>query len=369
MQKKMLHTVGRASVVIIVILVVFFFFRYMFHIIYPIAISSLLASFIHPWITFAYDRFHIPRIVSTCVILLCTIGLISWVLVFVITELFQGTTYLADKIPTYIQFFSVYIENVIHLYILPMYEKIAVLFSSLPSTHQENMSRNIYGLLNEMTDILVIFIQYILKSAPTVLSVFPQSIAMIGFIIVATFLLAIDYDTYVRQVHWILPKYIIEHALHAGSYIKQTFLGYMKAQMKIVLLTCLLLFIGLTTIGVQHAFTIVAFVAFVDFLPYIGTGVIFIPWIIYMFFTQQYDFTIQLSIIYGIVVIVRQIIEPKMISAHLNLRPITTLFALFIGFQLWGLIGMLLAPMTLIVLSGIYQAGSFHLIWKYITGS
>lgn len=369
MQKKTLLTIGRACIVMSVFSFGFLFFRYTFHIIYPIAIACVLASCIHPLITFAQDRYHVPRILSTCLILLGMVGFIIWLSFFVITELIQGSTYLAEKVPTYIQFFTVTIERFMHLYILPMYEKITILFSSLPSAHQENITQHIYGLLHELTDILATFIQYMFKSIPTILSMFPHSIAMIGFISLATFLLAIDFDTYVNQIQSVLPKNMIAHIIHVGKQIKRTFLGYVLAQIKIILLTSVLLFIGLTIIDINHAFTIVAFAALADFLPYIGIGVIFIPWIAYMFLTSQYEMTIQLSGMYAIVVIIRQLIEPKMVSAHLNLRPITTLFALFIGFQLWGVIGMLLAPITLIVLSGIYQAGTFHLIWKYIIGS
>src|SRR5699024_5117492 len=224
MQKKTLHGIGRACVVISVLLGAVFFFRYMFHIIYPIAIACLLATLIHPFITFVQERYHIPRIISTCFILLGMIGFISWMIFFVITELIQGSAYLADKVPTYIQFFTASIEHFIHLYILPMYEKVTMFFSSLPTVHQENISQNIYGFLNEMTDILATFVQYLLKSVPTILSIFPQSIAMIGFIIIATFLLAIDFDTYIHQVQSIIPKKMLHHILHVGSHIKRTFL-------------------------------------------------------------------------------------------------------------------------------------------------
>lgn len=366
MRKQTLDKIGRACIVISILFLCVVVVRYTFHMLYPIVIAFLLAALLHSPITYLHTRYKIPRIASTLVILLMICALIVWAIVFVFAELVQGTSYLAEKIPTHMHFFTEYIEHFIQSFILPMYEKLMAFFSTLHPSHQETIEQNIYGFINQATEVVASFIQYILRNTPAFLSLLPHSIAMLGFISIATFLLVIDFQTYINQIKSIFPNNVRNHGFHVLTHIKKTLFGYIKAQLKIVLLTCVLLYIGLEIIHVKHAFTIVAFTALADLLPYVGTGIIFLPWIIYVFIVGHYELTIQLSIIYALVVVIRQIIEPKMISAHLNLRPITTLLALFIGFQLWGIIGMLLAPMTLIILTGIYQAGTFHLIWKYI---
>lgn len=366
MHKQTLYKIGRLLMIVSLILLCIIFIRYTFHILYPIVIAFLFALLLDTPVTFLHNRYNIPRVASTIILLFLLCVFVIWAIFFVFSELMQGTAYLAEKIPSHIHYFTQYIEHFIQSYMLPFYHKTMALFSTLSPAHQETIEQNIHGFMHQSTEVVLSFIQFVFKNIPAFLSIFPQSLVMIVFIIIATFLLSIDFKTYTNQLQKIIPTHVRSHGLQVLRHIKKTLYGYTKAQVTLVLITCFLLYIGLFMIGVNHALTIVIFAAFVDFLPYIGTGIIFIPWIIYVFITEQFELTIQLSIMYGSVVFIRQIIEPKLISAHLNLRPITALLALFIGFKLWGIIGMLLAPLSLIILTGIYQAGTFHLIWRYI---
>ncbi len=366
MHVQTLKQMGRALMILSIGFISMFLFIYLFQIIYPMLIACLLAALLHPVITLLHERLRIPRIASTCIIVGVVCVSIFWLVFFVITEVIQGTTYLAEKLPTHIVSFTQYIEYFFQHHIVPRYEKIATFFSRLPTVHQQTIEENIHLFLDQMAHTIVTFTQRVLQHIPAVLSVLPQSVAMIGFICIATFLLAIDFDSYVSRVQKLFSSRLQAYIYHVYSHVKTAFWGYAKAQMKLVFLTCILLYIGLVIIDIQHAFTIVIFAMIADFLPYVGTGILFVPWILYLFISGQYSLTISLSILYGVVVIIRQIMEPKFVSAHLNLRPLTALFALFIGFQVWGVMGMLLAPMVLIFLVGVYQAGTFHLIWKYI---
>src|SRR5690625_6811556 len=81
--------------------------------------------------------------------------------------------------------------------------------------------------------------------------------------------------------------------------------------------SCIIL-LGLFILKIEHALTIALLIGFVDVLPLIGTGLVFIPWIGYLFITNDYFLTIGLSLIYMVVVISRQFIEPKILSAHID---------------------------------------------------
>src|SRR5690625_3966716 len=110
--------------------------------------------------------------------------------------------------------------------------------------------------------------------------------------------------------------------------------------------------------------TLIALV--VDFVPYIGMGVLFIPWIIYTFLIDNYVLTIQLTVLYMILIIIRQIMEPKILATNIGLHPLIALIILFISFQHLGLLGVVLTPIALIMISAIYHAGIFHYLWHFI---
>ena len=135
--------------------------------------------------------------------------------------------------------------------------------------------------------------------------------------------------------------------------------GYLKAQLRIEVWMYLLLLIGLTFLQVNYAVLIALGIAFLDLLPFFGTGTVMVPWAIIKILSADYKMAIGLLIIWGVGQLVRQIIQPKIVGDSIGMPPIPTLFLLYIGYKLSGVIGMIVAvPIGLIVYS-MYQEGAF----------
>lgn len=135
--------------------------------------------------------------------------------------------------------------------------------------------------------------------------------------------------------------------------------GYFKAQIKIEIWMYLLLGIGFTILKVRYAFIIAIGVAFLDFLPFFGTGTVLIPWAIIKFLSGDYTIVIGLLIIWGVGQLARQLIQPKIMGDSMGLAPIPTLILLFAGYKVGGVIGMIIAvPIGIIVLN-MYEEGVF----------
>lgn len=135
--------------------------------------------------------------------------------------------------------------------------------------------------------------------------------------------------------------------------------GYFKAQLKIEVWMYLLLVIGLGVLGVNY-FALIAFgIALLDFLPFFGTGTVLIPWAVIRIFTADYKVAIGLLIIWGGGQLARQLIQPKIVGDSMGVAPLPTLFLLYIGYKLGGVIGMIIAvPLGLLVYT-MYQEGAF----------
>lgn len=100
-------------------------------------------------------------------------------------------------------------------------------------------------------------------------------------------------------------------------------------------------------------------IAFLDFLPFLGTGTVLIPWAIIRILTAQYRTAIGLLIIWGVGQLARQLIQPKIVGDSIGVPPLPTLFLLYIGYKLGGVLGMILAvPLGLLVYS-LYEEGAF----------
>src|SRR5699024_7897123 len=150
---------------------------------------------------------------------------------------------------------------------------------------------------------------------------------------------------------------------------KKTFVGYIRSQLILVFITSCIIYIGLLLLKIEHALTVAILTSFVDFLPFIWTGIVFISWIMYLFFTDNYTLTIFISHLYMIVIVLRLLSELKIISNRIVLPSIVTLICLFLAWQFWGLLGIFIAPLILIILTTLIRAGVFIQIWTFIKGS
>ena len=113
----------------------------------------------------------------------------------------------------------------------------------------------------------------------------------------------------------------------------------------------------------KHLLGIALATSFVDMLPVLGVGTVLLPWSLYHLIMGYYGMGIGLAVLWVVIVIVRQILEPKLVSANLGLPPVVTLIGMYTGLQLFGFIGMLLVPLLLILVKLLNDQGVLH-IWK-----
>lgn len=126
--------------------------------------------------------------------------------------------------------------------------------------------------------------------------------------------------------------------------IKTALLGWLKAQLKLGSVTWLVVSVGFLLLKIPYGPFWAALVALVDMVPALGTGTALIPWAVVNFLQGDTPRGISILVIYGIAMILRTILEPRLVGRQLGLDPLMTLAAFYTGFRLWGIGGMLLAP-------------------------
>lgn len=121
---------------------------------------------------------------------------------------------------------------------------------------------------------------------------------------------------------------------------------YLRACLLLGLLTFLQMFIGLAILRVPYAFILAFLIALVDYLPLLGTGVVLIPWAAVCLLWGKLRLGIGLLILYGVTTLIRQVLEPKLIGEGLGLHPLLSLLSMYAGLRLFGVWGMILAPLV-----------------------
>ena len=130
---------------------------------------------------------------------------------------------------------------------------------------------------------------------------------------------------------------------------------YVRAYLVLGLITFLEMFLGLSVLGVPYAFLLAWGIALIDFLPLLGTGVVLVPWAVVMFVMGDVHMGLGLLILFGVSSLVRQFAEPKLLSAELGLHPLVSLFAVFAGWQLFGVWGMMIAPFVALLVKALVR--------------
>ncbi|MCQ2462871.1 MAG: sporulation integral membrane protein YtvI [Clostridia bacterium] len=155
--------------------------------------------------------------------------------------------------------------------------------------------------------------------------------------------------------------------LRAKQLLKES-LGKMgKAYAIIIFITFVEMSVGLSVLKLAHIYDggyiviISLCTAIVDILPVLGTGTILVPWAVYSLIVGNIGMAVGIIIIYAMISVIRQVIEPKLVAGQLGLSPVLTITALYLGLKLFGVIGMLVMPILVVMVKMLNDEGIIHL--------
>ena len=135
--------------------------------------------------------------------------------------------------------------------------------------------------------------------------------------------------------------------------------AYLKAQLKLISLTFVVVLIGLLILGVENAFTVAVLAGIFDILPLLGVFTLFVPWIIYLIIVGNIALAIKLTVLYAVIFLLRQVLEPKFTGDSLGVSAFTTLSFMVISLSIFGVAGLLLSPVLIILIKALYDQGYF----------
>ena len=174
--------------------------------------------------------------------------------------------------------------------------------------------------------------------------------------IILTFFIAIDHKNIVEFMKQQLPDKTRETFDDFNQSLIRILKKYGKSYLLIVSITFVELSIGLSIIGVKNALVIAFIIAIFDILPVLGTGGIVIPWAVFVLIEGKIALGVSLLILYVLITIIRNIIEPRIIGNQVGLHPVVTLLSMYAGTRILGFVGLFLAPISLAILKSFHDA-------------
>ena len=356
----------RALIVIFIIsgigLAIYLITNYLFVFVIVVSLSALLQKPIQ----FIEEKLRLNRTLAIiiCLIILFLIISISLSLVLI---------YLIDLFDSIIVQFPIYFQAIVeHIKIWIEYftENTLLNVELFLNRFDYDLTENLIKLIDNFYHVVITTSQKLANHfIPFITDFIVQTVEVTSttiIIMILTILLCKDWKTYQqRLVNW-LPKKISQISRLFFRYFIIISWGYIKAQLFVTSVTIVVLIIGFYFIKIDRAFTLGLVIGLIDFIPIIGVGLLLWPWIIYCLITRQFIITIELSIIYLIIIGVRQFLEPKLVSEQIGMNALFVISIGYFCFLCFGLFGVLFTPIMLITIQAIKRSQLDQMVYHYI---
>jgi sporulation integral membrane protein YtvI len=231
--------------------------------------------------------------------------------------------------------------------------KIFYLNMALPPQLHETLQNN----LQKGIVLLQIFLDNSLNGMAKLITLLPDFFIFILISTIATYFIMRDRPMLRSYILHLIPAGIRSGSRNVISHLLNALIGFFKAYSILISITTIITLVSLKILGVKYVLTIGILVGLLDILPILGPGGVFIPWIIWQFVVGNSKMGISLLVVYIIISVVRQILEPKIVGDNIGLHPLATLISLYVGLQLGGMAGMILGPVCIVVAIACYRAG------------
>ncbi|KOS02804.1 sporulation integral membrane protein YtvI [Paenibacillus polymyxa] len=362
MSRLILNRIFRALWVAIVIVALLLGIYVLFPLVYPFLFAWLVAYAMNPLVGFLRNKARMPRWTAVTVSLFVYLGGIAIILSAAITRMVREVIKLAMTFDGHIERFkSLFIDWTQSDLIQNVIIEINHFIRDNPD-YQHTINSNIQTVSSAVTTLVAQFFNGVLN----LLTSLPNMGAVLMVIVLAAFFISKDWDRHSRMLSNTIPDTIREPLSDIWHDLRKALYGYLRAQFIIISITALTVIVGLFILRVESAFTIGLMIGLVDLLPYLGVGIVMIPWILYAYMSGNLALGVGLSILYIILLIGRQIVEPKVLASSVGLNPLPTLIGMFIGLKLFGVLGLIIGPVSLIVVDALNRANVIQDLRNYI---
>ena len=245
--------------------------------------------------------------------------------------------------------------------LMDLIASLEVTMSRLDASVVETLNEVALNLVKSLGEMLSGFSVKAIGAVSNYASALPGFLIRVLFAVISSFFFALDYEKVtgfaMRQMKEKHQKMVIV----VKDYVVNTLFKCVRSYALIMFITFVELSIGLTVLGIENSVFIALCIAVFDILPVLGTGGIMIPWVVLEAIQGNYPLALGLLAVYLVVTVIRNIIEPKIVGSQVGLHPLVTLMSMFIGAQLFGVLGLFGLPITLSLLKNLNDQGVIHI--------
>lgn len=314
----------------------------------PFFIAGILAILVEPMIKFCMNKLKMSRRVSSIIIVILTVILLCVVIYYGGTIAIKEIIKLSKNIPPAITT----VMETAKTYITTFQEENPNISPEVISSVENSVMEFIGNVGTWLANWVAGLTKYLLSIPYMIINVVITILALVFF--TKDRIYVID-----MMEHHFPQKWIVKMKQVTGEFFN-TLGGYIRVYLKIIVITFIELFLAFTIYNVvgfevKYPFLFALVIAIIDILPVLGVGTILNPWALWLLSIGEYGFAIAVFVTYIIIFAIRQVVEPKLVSKQFGVHPIVTLFAMYAGFKVAGVFGLILGPIGLMIIKVIFE--------------
>lgn len=359
-ERKELHRRIWTNLIVTTLLVLFLLFCVpkLIGFFMPLIVAWIIAAIANPMVVFLENRIRIMRKHGSVIVIIFILLLVGGILYLLLRLTLGQAISLLGDLP------ELYRQMIVNLQ--EALDKLHTRFQFIPGDLQELLDEN-NDKLNEM---ILSFLSSLKDSSLSAAGSFTSSVIDIFVLSVLTLMLSYFFvakrDMIKEGVKRYTPQGIKSFWDMAMNACFRALAGYVKACFQIMIIVFGILWIIFGAVmQMRYAALLALITAFLDFLPFLGTGIIIGPWAVYCAITGEYVNVIVLIIAYVICLLAHRLLEPKLVGDSIGMSPFATLISMFIGYRLIGMLGLIVGIPVGMVLMAFQEQGMFD---SYIKG-
>lgn len=310
---------------------------------WPFLIAVAVAIILEKLVEYIVKKTKISRKIIGTILVLLLYALVGFALYVLVSRLVKEAVDIAIDLPTIFDYVKARYEVI--------YDKYVSAINNIP----DSVSSKIYEIGIEFLGSISKYITKLFNYTVNFIMFIPNIFIYAVITILATLFLVTDRRKLSMYVHDMFPKKFVRKI---SNILKETIVSlsqYLKAQLVMVCITFVELLISFFILGNEYPFTLAFVIALIDALPILGVGGVLIPWAIYSAITGNLSLGIGLVITYIVILVVRQLIEPRVVSNNLGVHPFLTLISMYIAFKIFGLFGLIIGPVVMVIFKNVFS--------------
>lgn len=340
-----------AVIIIIATLVVPYVIYRVFPHFTPFILAYFTALLLDPLVIWMRKRFKLNKLASVTITNLLFLGGITLLGYLIINKIYVQLVGLL----TFIQNNSASIQT----WILGLSRDIQNSIRLLPYETAAQINIMIINAINDLANLNLV--SHLGSYTISLSTAIPNMFFIILIYLISVFLFNMQLDNIHHRFYSFFKDSSKRKVVYIIGDLKNATFGFLKAQIILSTITFIISFIGLTILKVDYAALISLIVVLVDILPVLGVGSAFTPWIIVAALQGNLFLALGLAILLMVLIIVRRVIEPKILGERIGLGALATLVSIWIGFKVMGILGVFLLPLAFIFYKALVKVGVINI--------